>query len=67
MTIVSDICQAFAGMSTQSILDHHSGCKVKHNKEHVECEGSTKAPKKKKSWGQKEMSQSPSPDTAKQS
>ena len=67
MAIMCEICQAFASMSTQSVLDHHSGSKAKCNKEYVESERPTKAPKKKKSWGQKEMSQSQSPDAAKQS
>ena len=67
MAIMCDICQAFAGISVQSILDHCSGCKAKWNKEHVGHEGSMKAPKKKKSWGQKKSSQSHSPDTAKRS
>ena len=60
-----DICQVFTGMSTQSILDHLSGCKGKCDKEHVVCEGSINTPKKKKSQGQKEMSQSHGPDAAK--
>ena len=49
MAIVCKICQALTGMSTQNILDHHSGCKEKHDKEHVKHEGPSKAPKKKKS------------------
>ena len=57
MAIMCNICQAFAGMSTQSILDHHSGCKAKCDKEHAACEGPAKTPKKKKSQSQKEVSQ----------
>ena len=45
MVTVCDICQVFAGMTTQSILDHHSGYKVKHDKKHTECEGHEKVPK----------------------
>ena len=30
--IVWDVCWVFTSMSAQSILDHHSGCKAKHNK-----------------------------------
>ena len=30
-------------MNTNSILDHHSGCKAKHNKECAEQEGQEKA------------------------
>ena len=48
MAIVCDICWVFAGMSAQSILDHHSGCKAKSDKESAEHEWPTKAPKKKK-------------------
>ena len=53
-----------AGMSAQSILSHCLGCKAKCNKECVEHEGLTKAPKKKKSQGQKETSQSHGLDNA---
>ena len=66
MAIVCDICQAFASMSAQSILDHHLGCKARCNKEHAEHEVLTKAPKKK-SRGQKETSQLHGPDAAKKS
>ena len=45
-------CQAFAGMSTQSILDNHSGCKAKHDKEYEDCEEPTK-PLRKRSLGDK--------------
>ena len=62
-----NICQAFADMSTQSILDHNTGCKAKCDKECLECEGPMKAPKKKKSLGQKETLQSHSSDVANQS
>ena len=65
MAIMCNICQAFTGMPAQNILDHYSGCKAKGNKECAEHEGPMKAPKKKKSWGQKEMSQSHGPGTAK--
>ena len=67
ITIMCDICQAFTSMSAKTILDHHSGCKAKCDKEYVEHEGPTKAPKKKKSWGQKETFQLHGPDAAKQS
>ena len=52
MVIVCNICQSFAGMTIQSILDHNLGCKGKHDKEPVEHEGHKKAQKsheKKKS------------------
>ena len=42
MVIVCNICQSFVGMHAQSILDHHSGCKAKHNKENMEQEGQEK-------------------------
>ena len=67
MTIVCNIWQAFAGMSAQSVLDHHSGCKAKYNKECVEHEGAMKAHKKKKSQRQKEVSESHGSDAAKKS
>ena len=68
MTIMCDICQAFSSMSTQSILDHHLGCKAKCDKEHAGHEGPTKAPKKMKmSWGQNEASQLHGPDATKKS
>ena len=58
MAIICDMCQAFASMSTQNILDHHSGCKAKCDKECAEHEGPTKThKKKKKSQGLKEASQ----------
>ena len=41
MAIMCDICLAFAGMTTQSVLDHCSGCKMKD----MECEGHEKAQK----------------------
>ena len=65
MAIACDKCQAFCSMSTQSILDHHWGWKAKHDKEHVKCEGPTKARNRKKSQGQKDVSQSHGPDAAK--
>ena len=47
-------------MNAQNILDHHSECKAKNDKECMEWEGREKAKKshkkKFKSWGQKEMS-----------
>ena len=68
MAIVCNVCWAFVSMFTESILDHHSGYKVKPDKECAKCEGPTKAPKKKKmSQGQKEASQSHGPDAAKKS
>ena len=70
MAIMCNICWAFASMTTQSILDHHSGSKVRCNKEHVEHEGNEKAQtshmkKKSKSHGQKEASQLLRSDAAK--
>ena len=62
-----NISQAFATMSAQNILDHHSGCKAKCVKECTEHEGPIKAPMKKKSQGQKETSQSHGLDAAKKS
>ena len=60
MVIVCNICQSFTSTNTQSILDHHSGCKAKHNKECVEQERQEKVKKSQKkeskSWGQKETS-----------
>ena len=47
MAIVCDICQSFAGMNTQSVLDHCSGCKAKQDKKHAEHEGQAKANKLK--------------------
>ena len=72
MVIMCNICWAFASMTAQSILDHHLGCKAKHNKEHMECEGHEKAQrshkkKKSKSQGQKGMSESLGSDAAKKS
>ena len=57
----------FAGISAQSVLDHHLGHKEKCNKECAEHEGPMKTPKKKMSQGQNEASQSNGPDTAKKS
>ena len=55
-----NVCRLFTGMNTQSVLDHCSGCKAKHNKEHMEQEGQEKVKrsykKKSKSWGGKETS-----------
>ena len=68
MAIMCHICRAFASRSAQSILDHSSGCKAKCDKECEECEGPTKAPKrKKKPQGQKEASHSHGPHAAKKS
>ena len=39
LAISCDLCKSFASMSVQGILEHHSGCKVKHAIEHVEQEG----------------------------
>ena len=36
MVIVCNICQLFASMNAQSVLDHHSGCTTKHDKECME-------------------------------
>ena len=47
IAVMCNICQAFACMSVQRILDPHSGCKAKCDKVCVECEGPTEAPKKK--------------------
>ena len=48
--MVASVCDmAFASMSIQSILDNHSGCKVKCNKEFAEHEGPAKVHKEKKS------------------
>ena len=48
MTIVCNICQAFAGMNAQNILDHQVKCKIKCDKEHAEHEGHGKASKSHK-------------------
>ena len=42
LAIVCDLCKSFASMSTQSVLEHHSGCKVKHARECTEQEGNEK-------------------------
>ena len=42
MVTVCNICQLFAGMNAQNILDHHSGCKAKCDKKHMEQEGQVK-------------------------
>ena len=55
MVILCDICQSFANMNALNIMDHHSGCKAKHDKECAGQEGQEKAEKshkkKFKSWG----------------
>ena len=55
MAIVYNICQFFTGMNAHNVLDHHFGCKDKHNRECMELEGQEKVKKlhKKKSmfWG----------------
>ena len=43
MVIVCDVCQSFASMNTQHILDHCSGCKAKCNIECMEKEEQEKA------------------------
>ena len=48
MVIMCNICWALAGMTTQSTLDHCSGCKVKHDKEGVGCEWHEKVQKSQK-------------------
>ena len=45
MVIVCDICRLITGMTAQGILDHHSGCKAKHDKECAEHEGPEKVKK----------------------
>ena len=72
MVIVCNICQMFAGMSTQNILDHQVRCKAKCNEEHAEHKGHEKAQKshkkkKSKSQGQKGASESLGSETAKKS
>ena len=65
MAIVCDICQVFASMNTQNVLDQCAKCKVKHNKEcaeHDASEGCRKAlkshkEKKSKSGGKKGASE----------
>ena len=50
LAITCDLCKWFTSMFVQSILEHHSGCKAKHAKEHVEQERSkAKKSHKKKS------------------
>ena len=49
MAIVCDICWAFACMTAPNILDHWSGCKVKCDKEHVECDAHKRCRKSQKS------------------
>ena len=57
MVIVNNMCQSFASINTQSILDHCSGCKAKCDKQHIKQEGQEKAKKphmkKSKSKAQK--------------
>ena len=43
LAITCNLCKSFASMSAQSILDHCSGCKAKHAKEHAGQEGCRKA------------------------
>ena len=43
MAIVCDVCWSFASMWTQHILDHHSRCKAKCDRECVEQEAQEKA------------------------
>ena len=61
-----DICQAFTDMSAQCPWPSLR-VQGKTHKEHVKHEGAYKTPKKKKSQGQKKMSQSHGPDATKQS
>ena len=60
MAMVCNICRLFASITTQSILDHHSGYKAKYDKECTKCEKPEKVKnshkKKSKSQGQKEAS-----------
>ena len=72
MAIVYDICQMFAGMSTQNVLNHQVRCKAKHNEEHVEYKGHKKAQKShknknSKSQGQKGVFESLRSDATKKS
>ena len=45
MAIVCDICQMFASMSAQNVLNHQAKYKAKCNKECTECKGHEKAKK----------------------
>ena len=45
MVIVWSTCWSFTSMNAQSMLDHCSGCKAKHNEECVEQEGEEMAKK----------------------
>ena len=56
LAIACHLCKSFTSMSTWSVLEHHSGCKVKHTKECLEQEGKEKARRshKKKSKAQTE-------------
>ena len=49
LAIMCNLCKPFASMSTQSIFDHHSGCKARHVKKCTEQEGH----KKEKKWHKK--------------
>ena len=65
MVIVCNICQVFASMTVQNILDHQMKCKVKCSRECTEHDANERhgrAPnshkkKKSKSWGQKGASE----------
>ena len=56
LAITCDLCRLFIGVSTQSVLDHGSGCKAKCAKQHAEQEEHEKANRshKKKSKSQEQ-------------
>ena len=60
LAIACNLFKSFASMSTQSVLEHHTGCKAKHAKEHAEQEGNEKVrrsqKKKSKAWEQEKAS-----------
>ena len=60
MAIVCEVCQSFASMNTQHILDHHSGCKAKCDRDCMEQERQEKMKKlhKKKSKSQERKERS---------
>ena len=43
LAITCNICKAFASMSAQIILEHHSGCKVKSHKKKSKAKEQEKA------------------------
>ena len=66
LAIACTLCKSFASMSTQSVLEHCSGCKAKCTKEHAEQKGNKKVRRShnKKSKAQEQQKTSQSLDQA---